>query len=185
MFVGSASCYSWMLSSGRESVRGVRAVNAPSCAGDRVPGGCREWRHGHWQKVTWSRRRENPRCRAAETGSRNPRRGALRTSRREQCARRGGRCRGRTARHRGASRTRGASWCREPCRIGSTSARHGPRLEPKGSTARGSLDDRGAVDGDEGALAPATELVNLPGDELLARARFTLVATLVERCGSR
>ena len=36
------------------------------------------------------------------------------------------------------------------------------------------LDDRGAVDGDEGALAPATELVNLPGDELLARARFTL-----------
>ena len=29
------------------------------------------------------------------------------------------------------------------------------------------------------------KLVNLPGDELLARARFTLVATLVEHCGSR
>ena len=36
------------------------------------------------------------------------------------------------------------------------------------------LDDRGAVDRDERALAPAAQLVDLPRDELLAGARFAL-----------
>ena len=34
------------------------------------------------------------------------------------------------------------------------------------------LDDGGAVDRDEGPLAPATEVVDLAGHELLARARL-------------
>ena len=34
------------------------------------------------------------------------------------------------------------------------------------------LDQRRAVDGDERSRAPAAELVDLPGDEFLARARF-------------
>ena len=34
------------------------------------------------------------------------------------------------------------------------------------------LDDRRTVDRDERPLAPATQIVNLPGNELLAGARF-------------
>ena len=44
---------------------------------------------------------------------------------------------------------------------------------------------RTSVDGHERTFVPATELVNLPGDEFLAGAQFALVATLVEPCGLR
>ena len=45
-----------------------------------------------------------------------------------------------------------------------------------------SATDRPTVNGHERSLAPSAQLVNLPGHMLLARARFTLVATLVEPC---
>ena len=47
------------------------------------------------------------------------------------------------------------------------------------------LDNRRTVDSDKRPLVPATELVDLTRDELLARARFALVRALVERYASR
>ena len=41
------------------------------------------------------------------------------------------------------------------------------------------LDDRGAVDGDEGALAPATELVNLPVDDVPSTVLFAFAGTRI------
>ena len=47
-----------------------------------------------------------------------------------------------------------------------------PLLDPEQLRLEQRLDDRGAVDGNEGPLAPPAQLVNLPRHELLAGARF-------------
>ncbi len=49
-----------------------------------------------------------------------------------------------------------------------------PLLDPEQLRLEQRLDDGGAVDGDERALVPAAQLVNLSRDELLAGARFAL-----------